>query len=134
MKYDLQTGAHSVYALCFHFIVVAKYRKKIFDPSIAARLKQLVILISQSHKVEIVEQEIDLDHIHILFRCSPTINLPKYIRVLKSSTAQSLRHEFPQICHQLWGKAFWSPSYFLATTGQGNLDVLRKYVENQGKP
>jgi len=32
---------------------------------------------------------------------------------------------------QLWGGAFWSPSYFLASTGQVTLDVLKRYVENQ---
>ncbi|MFX0062133.1 MAG: IS200/IS605 family transposase [Candidatus Hermodarchaeota archaeon] len=80
-----------------------------------------------------VEKEIDRDHIHILFSCSPTLSLPKYIRTLKSSTAKSLRQESPQIHQQLWEKAFWSPSYFLVTTGQVKLDVIRKYVENQGK-
>ncbi|MFX0116375.1 MAG: transposase, partial [Candidatus Hodarchaeota archaeon] len=38
------------------------------------------------------------------------------------------RQIFPQISKQLWEKAFWSPSYFLATKGQVNLDVIRKFV------
>ena len=97
-------------------------------------MEQLIITLSKNYKVEIVEQETDFDHIHILFNCAPTINLTKYLRVLKSSTAKVLRGEFPQIYRQLWGKASWSPSYFLATTGQVNLAVIRKYVENQGKP
>ena len=132
MKYELQKGAHSVYSLYFHLICVTKYRKKVFDDVIAIRLKQLVIIISTTYDVTIIEQEVDLDHIHILFSCSPKLNLPKYIRALKSSTAKSLRQEFPQIYTHLWGNAFWSPSYFLATTGQVTLASIRKYVENQG--
>ena len=31
----------------------------------------------------------------------------------------------------LWGDSFWSPSYFLSTTGNVSIDVLKKYVENQ---
>ena len=134
MKYELQKGAHSVYSLYFHLICVKKYRKSVFDPLLATRLKQLVYAISTAYEVTIVEQEINRDHIHILFSCSPTLSLPKYIRTLHSSTAKSLRQESPQIHQQLWGKAFWSLSYFLATTGQMKLDVIRKYVENQGKP
>jgi REP element-mobilizing transposase RayT len=42
-----------------------------------------------------------------------------------------LFREFPEIKKQLWGGAFWSPSYFLASTGQVTLDVLKRYVENQ---
>ena len=29
------------------------------------------------------------------------------------------------------GEHFWSPSYFLATTGNVTIDVLKEYVENQ---
>ena len=94
----------------------------------------LILDISKKYKVEILEQETDQDHIHILFSCTPIINLTKYIRVLKSSTAKSLRKEFPHIYRQLWGNAVWSPSYFLATTGQVTLEIIKKYVENQGKP
>ena len=31
----------------------------------------------------------------------------------------------------LWGDSFWSPSYFIATTGNVSIDVLKEYVENQ---
>ena len=27
--------------------------------------------------------------------------------------------------------SFWSPSYFIATTGNVSIDVLKEYVENQ---
>jgi putative transposase len=134
MKSELQKGAHSVYSLGFHLICVTKYRKKVFHDRIATRLKQLVEIISTTYDVTIIEQEVDLDHIHVLFSCSPRLHLPKYIRVLKSSTAKTLRKKFPQIYSQLWGKAFWSPSYFLATTGQVTLEKSRQYVENQGLP
>jgi REP element-mobilizing transposase RayT len=32
---------------------------------------------------------------------------------------------------KLWGDSFWSPSYFLATTGNVTIDILKNYVENQ---
>jgi putative transposase len=34
---------------------------------------------------------------------------------------------------KLWKEAFWSRSFFLATTGGVSLDILKEYVENQGK-
>jgi len=50
---------------------------------------------------------------------------------LKGVTARLMRKEFPQLKERLWGGSFWSNSYFLASTGQVNLDVLKKYVEEQ---
>lgn len=31
------------------------------------------------------------------------------------------------------GETFWSPTYFLATTGNVTIDILKQYVENQRK-
>lgn len=132
MKYQLQKGSHSVFSLHFHLIFVVKYRKKVLTGQISTRLKELVVEISTSFDVEIIEQETDRDH--VLFFCTPKINLTQYIRSLKAKTALVLRKEFPQLYNYLWGNAFWSPSYFLSTTGQVSLDDVKKYVENQGKP
>lgn len=35
--------------------------------------------------------------------------------------------------NKLWGESFWSPSYFIATTGNVTIDILKEYVENQRK-
>ena len=134
MKYQLQKGSHSVFSLHFHLICVVKYRKKVLVGSITTRLKELIEEISTSFDVEIIEQETDRDHIHVLFSCTPKINLTQYIRSLKAKTALILRKEYPKLYKYLWGNAFWSPSYFLSTTGQVSLDDVKKYVENQGKP
>lgn len=36
-------------------------------------------------------------------------------------------------CHltQMYGDAFWSPSYFLATAGNVSIDTLHNYINNQ---
>ena len=58
----------------------------------------------------------------------------KYINFLKTYTSKNLRKEFSEeLSDQLWGDAFWSPSYYLATVGNVSLDTLYNYVENQRK-
>jgi putative transposase len=32
---------------------------------------------------------------------------------------------------KLWGDHFWSPSYFIAMTGNVSIDVLKQYIEDQ---
>lgn len=39
--------------------------------------------------------------------------------------------ETSELKDKLWGNAFWSPSYYLATTGNVSLDTLMNYVNNQ---
>jgi len=134
MKYKLDRGAHSVYALYYHLILVIKYRRKVFtNDKIIDFLKQKIHEISETHEVEILAIETDQDHVHILFKAKPTLNIPKYINALKTITSREIRRNFPEVKERLWRNAFWSPSYFLATSGQVTLDVLKAYVESQGE-
>jgi len=69
----------------------------------------------------------------MIFRSKPTLEIPKYLNTIKTITSREIRRTFPEIKEKLCGDAFWSPSYFLATTGQVTLEQLNKYVENQGQ-
>jgi len=134
MKYKLDRGAHSVYSLHYHLIFVVKYRRKVFTSNeIIDFLKQKIHEISETFEVEVLAIECDADHVHILFKAKPTLNIPKYINALKTITSREIRRKFPEVKEKLGKNVFWSPSYFLATTGQVTLDVLKKYVESQGE-
>jgi len=87
--------------------------------------------VAKEFGITIIEQETDRDHIHILFSSKPTVQVSKLVNSLKSVSARLLFREFPGLREKLYNGAFWSPSYFLATTGQVTLDVLKRYVENQ---
>ncbi|MDY0300300.1 MAG: IS200/IS605 family transposase [Trichlorobacter sp.] len=131
MKYANDKGSHSIYNLQFHYVACVKYRRKVLTETVSARLKEINLSVAAEVGVTIIEQETDRDHIHILFSAKPQIQLSKFINSLKSVSARLLFREFPDLKEKLWGGAFWSPSYFLASTGQVTLDVLKRYVENQ---
>lgn len=121
-----------VYALQYHLVQVVKYRRKVFtNDDIVDFLKQKVKEISSTFDVEIINQECDKDHIHIIFKAKPTLNIPKYLNALKTITSREIKRNFPEVKQKLWKSAFWSPSYFITTTGQVTLDQLKKYVDSQ---
>ena len=133
MRYDLDRGCHSVYTLTYHHVCCVKYCRKIFDSEdIITRLKEINIEVSKKFDVEILNQETDTDHVHMVVKTTPKIRLSSYIHSLKGVSARRLFQEFPRIKRKLWGSHLWSPSYFLCTTGQVTLDALKKYVESQG--
>lgn len=130
-KFDKSTNA--VFSLNYHFITVVKYRRKVFtNDDIISSLKSIIEQISEEHDVQVIEQECGEDHVHLLFRAKPTLNFKSYIQALKGRSARLLRAQYPDLLKdKLWGEHFWSPSYFLATTGNVTLDVLKEYVESQ---
>lgn len=132
MKYQLDKGCHSVYSLRFHYVCCVKYRKKVLTPEVSSRLKEINLGVAKKFGVQIIEQETDLDHIHVLFASKPQVQLSKFVNSLKSVSARILFREFPDLKKELWGGHFWSPSYFLASVGEVKLEDVKRYVESQG--
>lgn len=133
MRYQLDSSPHSVYSLNYHLIFCVKYRRKVLTDEISKRLKDIIIGVSKDFQIKIIEQETDKDHIHILFKTKPTINMTNYIKSIKGVSSRILFQEYPEIKMKLWKGHLWSRSYCLLTTGQTTLDVLKKYVESQGE-
>lgn len=133
--YRVDKTSNAVFSLCYHLIAVVKYRQKVFTrDDIISDLKIIIEKISVDYDVEIIEQECGVDHIHILFRSKPTLNIIKYINILKGNSSRRIREKYRDFLkNKLWGDSFWSPSYFLATTGNVTIDILQQYVENQRK-
>ncbi|SFV54321.1 Mobile element protein [hydrothermal vent metagenome] len=83
--------------------------------------------------MKIIEFNSDIDHLHILFKAESKSEIKKFLNAYKSASSRLIKKEFPEIKSKLWQDAFWSRSFFLATTGGVSLDILKEYVENQGK-
>ncbi|MFY1643123.1 IS200/IS605 family transposase [Methanoculleus bourgensis] len=132
MKYKLDRSAHSVFALSYHLVIVVKYRRKaLYSHEIRERLKDIVWDLSDDLGIEVVAHEPADDHYHLLFKATPKTNLVNAVNVIKGVSSRRLRQEFPATKDLLWGNSFWSPSYFLATSGQVSLGALKEYVDSQ---
>jgi len=132
MKY--QKEAHKVYSLRYHVIFVVKYRQRVFleGHDIINDAKEKIIELSSNFDVEMLEIECGIDHVHLLIGAKPTLDIPKWINSVKGNTSRFLREKHADFLRdKLWGDHFWSPSYFIATTGNVSLDVLKQYIEDQ---
>lgn len=59
--------------------------------------------------------------------------MTKFINAYKSASSRLIKRDFPQVKKKLWKEMFWSRSFCLLTTGGSPIDVVMKYIENQGK-
>ncbi|MEH2059454.1 MAG: IS200/IS605 family transposase [Nostoc sp.] len=116
-----------------HLVLTTKYRRKVITPAMLTRLGELVNHISQKWGCEVVEFNGESDHVHLLFRYYPQMQLSKFVNALKSYTSQQIRKEFlMEIRRVYWGKpVFWNSAYFIASCGGVTVEVLKQYVQNQ---
>ena len=119
--------------LYYHLILVVKYRRKVFDDSISERAKEIFCYIAKGYDITLEEWNHDEDHVHVMFRAKPATQISKFINAYKSASSRLLKKEFPQIRSRLWKEYFWSRSFCLLTAGGAPVEVIREYIESQGK-
>ena len=128
----LEHGSHSVFCLNYHLVLVIKYRKKVINDKVSDRLKEIFKGVGESYNISIKEWNHDIDHVHVLFAAHPNTNLSKFLNSYKSASSRIIKNEFPYIRKYLWKEYFWSPSYCLISTGGATIEVIKRYIENQG--
>lgn len=131
MKYELESGGHSVYLLTYHIIWCVKYRRSVLTREIGDRLKQILTTLIMDTGCTLIAVETEVDHVHIVMRTKPTHQLSKLINSFKGVSARRLFAEFPTLKKRLWKGHLWSPSYFVVTVGGAPLEVIKRYVETQ---
>lgn len=129
----LESNNHSVFLTRYHLVLVVKYRRRVFTDEISARARGIFEYIAPKYGITVEEWNHDMDHVHVLFRAQPKTELSKFINAYKSASSRLLKQEYPQIRRQLWREYFWSRSFCLLTTGGVPIEVIRKYIEQQGE-
>lgn len=130
---ELDTNCHSVFLLCYHLVLVVKYRKNVFDDTISKFAKDMFVRIALPYHITLVQWNHDKDHVHIMFKAHPKTELTKFINAYKSASSRIIKKEFPHIRKYLWKEMFWSKSFCLLTTGGVSIETIKKYIEEQGQ-
>lgn len=129
----LDGNNHSVFLLYYHLVLVVKYRRNVFDDDISDYAKDMFVRLSENYNITLVEWNHDVDHVHILFKAHPNTEMTKFINAYKSASSRLIKRDFPHVRKKLWKEMFWSRSFCLITTGGSPIDIVKKYIENQGK-
>ncbi|WP_416150134.1 IS200/IS605 family transposase [Salipaludibacillus sp. HK11] len=128
----LDSNNHSVFLMYYHLVLVVKYRRKVIDDTISDYAKDKFVSLSEKYNITLVEWNHDSDHVHILFKAQPNSELSKFINAYKSASSRLIKKDFPLVRKKLWKEMFWSRSFCLLTTGGSPIEVVKKYIENQG--
>ena len=129
----LDHNQHSVYLLNYHLVMVVKYRRRVINDEISSFLKHQFVKVGESYGVTLQEWNHDVDHVHVLLKATPHTEMAKFLNAFKSSSSRLVKKDFPEVKQYLWKEAFWSQSYCLITTGGAPLEVVKKYIGDQGK-
>ena len=132
---DYISQNHSKHLLMCHLIFSCKYRKKLLIRC-GNEIKQILYDIAEEKNLNIIEMEVDKDHIHILVQYPPTKSILDVVRLFKQiSTYRIWRQNNNRIYlkKQFWNeRTFWGDGYFACSIGQVSKEIIEKYIQNQG--
>ena len=130
---ELDHNSHSVFLLYYHLVMVIKYRRKVLNDEISERAKEIFEYIAPNYNITLEEWNHDKDHVHVLFRGQPNSEISKFINAYKSASSRLIKKEYPEIKKHLWKDMFWSQSYCLISTGGVTVDIIKEYIQTQGR-
>lgn len=125
----VRSNNNVVYRCTYHAVWCPKYRRKVIDERVGARLKQIITDVCRERGATIVEVETRPDHVHLLVSVDPQFGIHRLVKQIKGRSSRLLRAEFPHLKSRI--PTLWTNSYFVATVGGATLDVVKRYVEDQ---
>jgi putative transposase len=103
----------------------------VLKDEIAEYVKQQIYrLCEQKGQVEVLELNIQPDHVHLIVSIPPKYAVSNFMGYLKGKIAIRVFNRYPQLGRRYWGRHLWSRGYCVSTVGLDE-EKIRKYVKWQ---
>ena len=123
--------SHSLYECKYDIVFCPKYRYRILKEEIGEYVRQLVHqLCRQKEQVEVLELNVQPDHVHIVVSIPPKYAVSAFMGYLKGKMALRLFQQYESLGRRYWGRHLWARGYCVSTVGLDE-EKIRKYVQWQ---
>ena len=131
MSKQFKRLSHTIYECKYHIVCCPKYRHRIFKDQIQEYCKgQIQVLCQQKDLIEVLELNVQKDHIDLVMLIPPKYSVSSVMGFLKGKLALRLFQRYGRLGKRYWGRHLWTRGYCVSTVGL-NEDQIRKYVKWQ---
>ena len=90
-------------------------------------------MLSEWKGCEVLELNVQEDHIHLLISVPPKVSISNLMGILKGKIAIKLFKSYLELKKKPYlGNHFWARGYFVSTVGLDE-DMIKRYVKHQEK-
>jgi len=123
--------SHSIWHCQYHIVWVPKYRLRILEGEVGKEASNCIRSFSEQKACEIIELNVQKDHVHIVVLIPPKLSVSDYMGIVKGRTAIRIFNKFRKLKKKpYWGNHFWAPGYCVDTVGL-DADKICRYVKYQ---
>ena len=125
--------SHTIYECKYHLVFCPKYRRPILKDEIREYVRgEIGNLLRQKEGIEIMEMNVQNDHIHLVVWIPPKYAVSAVMGYLKGKLAIRLLQRYEKLGKQFWGRHLWGRGYCVSTIGIDE-QRIREYVQWQEK-
>ena len=125
--------SHAIWHCKYHVVFVPKYRYRVLSGSVGTSVYKKIKILSEQKGCEVLELNIQQDHVHLVAMILPKFSASEVIGMLKGKTAMDIFKNYPKLrTKTYWGNHFWAPGYCLDTVGIDE-EMIIKYVKYQSE-
>ena len=122
---------HVIWHCQYHLVWVPKYRYRVLTGGISKEIANCIEVYSSRLRCELVELNVQQDHVHLLVKVPPKISISHLMGVVKGKSALRIFTKYPHLRKKpYWGNHFWAKGYCVDTVGL-DAEMIRRYVKYQ---
>ena len=129
-KNDLHHGAHTTWRCQYHLVFAPKFRRKAIYGELRADIGKILRKLCAEKKVEIIEAEACIDHVHMLVSMPPHLSVSQFMGFLKGKSTLMIFDRHANLKYKYGSRHFWCCGYYVDTVGK-NKRVIEEYIRNQ---
>ena len=124
--------SHTKWLCKYHIVFTPKYRRKIIFNQYRESLIEFFKRLCSYKGVEIIEEHMMPDHVHLLVSIPPKIAVSTFVGYLKGKSALMMFDKHANLKYKFGNRHFWAEGYYVSTVGL-NEATIKKYIEEQEK-
>ena len=129
---DFKRLSHAVWECKYHIVWCPKYRFRILKGKIGESVRGVIKQLCEWKKIEILEGNVQADHIHLVLSFPPKYSISEVVGFLKGKRAIKMFDMHNELKKRYWGRHFWAKGYCVSSIGLDE-EQIRKYVRWQLK-
>ena len=129
---DFNRLAHAIWQCKYHIVWCPKYRFRILKGEVGGSVRDIIKQLCKWKKVEILEGNVQIDHVHLVLSFPPKYDISEVVGFLKGKSAIKMFDMHSELKKRYWGRHFWAKGYCVSNVGLDE-EQMRKYVRWQLK-
>ena len=103
---DFKRLAHAIWECKYHLVWCPKYRFRVLQGKLAKTVWEIIKQLCEWKKVEILEGNVQVDHIHMVLSFPPKYSVSEVVGFLKGKSAIKVFDLHLELKKRYWGRHF----------------------------